>query len=67
MDSLKLFEFKIYLNTQHEQSNIFLKTMFIGKRLQINDCKSKHNPHEVLSDLRFWLTNCKTAEQPCVC
>ena len=53
MDSLKLFEFKIYLNTQHEQSNIFLKTMFIGKRLQINDCKSKHNPHEVLSDLRF--------------
>ena len=32
---------------------IILQAMIIGKRLQISDWKSKHNPHEVLSDLRF--------------
>ena len=54
MDSLKLFKIKkknIYILDMNR--TIILQAMIIGKRLQISDWKSKHNPHEVLSDLRF--------------
>ena len=44
---------------------VILQAMFVGKRLQIGDWKSKHNPRAIL--LQFLTDHCNTAEQPCAC